>query len=129
MKSTVTSNSVDWVSNKLAFLTLYISQLSFPFLLHLLPLFSFPAALYFLLTDDACLDQHSLRETYGRKDVFIEKLRRYRSGNLTVTMGNTKRRICETWIFAKRSVELFELHTFTKVWERHVKHVSTLISS
>lgn len=97
----VASNSVDWVSNKPAFLTLYISQLSFPLLPHLslFPLFpslslSFfpvsPAVLYFLLTDDACLDQHSLRETYGGKDVFIEKLRRYRPGNLTVTMGNTR---------------------------------------
>lgn len=81
---------MDWVSNKPAFLTLYIFQLSFSLLL---PLFSFSPALYFLLTDDACLDQHSLRETYGGKDVFIEKLHRYRSDNLTVAMGNTKRRI------------------------------------
>lgn len=56
-------------------------------------LFLFLRHSLFLLTDDACLDQHSLRETRGVKDVFIEKLRRHGSSNLTVTMGNAKRRI------------------------------------
>lgn len=87
----VTSKSVDWVSNKPAFLWRYTFP-SFLFRSSSLPFSSSPAALYFLLTDDACLDQHSLRETYGGKDVFIEKLLRYRSCNLTVAMGNTKRR-------------------------------------
>lgn len=83
---------VYWVSSKPAFLTLYISQLSFP--LRSTPPRPFPSAvLYFLLTDDSCLDQHSLRETRGAKDIFIEKLRRHDSSNLTVTMGNAERRI------------------------------------
>lgn len=86
---------VYWVSSKPAFLTLYVSQLSFP--LRSISLPSPPSAppplrpfavLYFLLTDSACLDQHSLRETRGARDVFIEKLRRHDSSNLTVTMGN-----------------------------------------
>jgi len=82
---------VYWVSSKSAFLTLYISQLSFS--LRSISLTSLFAVLYFLLTDDACLDQHSLRETRGAKDIFIEKLRRHDSSNLTVTMENAERRI------------------------------------
>jgi len=97
---------VYWVSSKPALLTLYISRLSFS--LHsTTPSCPFDVLYFlFLLTDDACLDQHSFRETRGAKDVFIEKLRRHDSSNLTVTMWNAERERerdeYERWIFTKR---------------------------
>jgi len=76
---------VNWVSNKSAFLTLYISR-------HPPPL---PVPLFIsYLRDDARPDQHSSRAGRARseEDVFIEKLRRD-SGNLIVTMRNAEKRI------------------------------------
>lgn len=101
---------VYWVSRKSAFLTLYISQLSFPLRSTSLPPF---AVLYFLLTDDACLSISIHCARHAERKMFLLKSCAATS-NLTITMGNTERRIWNVHFCETFNGILWEDDTFTK---------------
>lgn len=82
---------MDWVSSKSVFLILYVS-LSLSRLSYQIPRPRPLCVGCFLLTDSACLNQRLLRGDTEPRDVFIEKLRRHSSSNLTVAMWKCQTR-------------------------------------